>query len=50
MEYQIDEVKLKRMIKRIIDLEQTNANTKDFNDNEMVIKIKKIIEEEEKCY
>lgn len=47
---EINEEKLKKMLARIIKLEQENANTKDYNDNQMVMKIKKIIEEEEKCF
>ena len=46
----IDEEKLKIIIKNIIELERQNVKTKDKNDNEMVKAIRKIIEEELQCF
>lgn len=47
---QIDEKKVERMLRKIIIMEKQNIKTKQFNDSEMVKKIKKIIEEEVECY
>lgn len=47
---QIDKKKAERMLKRIIILEKNNLRTKQYNDAEMVKKIKKIIEEEVECF
>lgn len=40
----------KDMLQHIIVREKTNIKTKQFNDTEMVKKIKKMIEEEVQCY
>ena len=45
----IDEQKLNRIIKKIIQLENDNVKTREFNDEDIKKKIEKIIEEEEKC-
>lgn len=45
----IDEQKLNRIIKKIIQLENDNVKTREFNDEDMKKKIEKIIEEEIKC-
>lgn len=45
----IDEQKLSRIVKRIIQLENDNVKTKEYNDEDMKKNIEKIIEEEIKC-
>ena len=45
----IDEQKLNRIIKKIIQLENDNVKTREFNDKDLKKKIEKIIEEEVKC-
>lgn len=45
----IDEQKLSRIVKNIIQLENDNVKTREFNDEEIKKKITKIIEEEIKC-
>ena len=45
----IDEQKLNRIIKKIIQLENDNVKTREFNDEDLKKKIEKIIEEEVKC-
>ena len=50
MNEEINQDKLNRMLKKIIDLEKEYAQTNEGNDNEMKNKIKKIIEEEAECY
>lgn len=45
----IDDQKLSRIVKRIIQLENDNVKTREFNDEEIKKKIEKIIEEEVKC-
>ncbi len=45
----IDEQKLNRIIKKIIQLENDNVKTREFNDDDLKKKIEKIIEEEVKC-
>lgn len=47
---EIDTRKAKLMLQKIIVREKTNIKTKQFNDLEMVKKIKKMIEEEVQCY
>lgn len=47
---QIDEQKVARLIKRILNEERKNLSTKEKNDIEMVKLLKKMIEEEAKCY
>ena len=47
---EIDTRKAQLMLKKIIIKEKTNIKTKQFNDLEMVKKIKKMIEEEVQCY
>lgn len=44
----IDEQKLNRIIKKIIQLENDNVKTREFNDEDLKKKIEKIIEEEVK--
>ena len=46
---EIDKVKLNRIIKMIVELENENVKTREFNDDSMKKKIDKIIEEEVKC-
>ena len=46
----IDEQKLNRIIKKIIQLENDNVKTREFNDEDLKKKIEKIIEEELKCF
>ena len=45
----IDEQKLNIIIKKIIQLENDNVKTREFNDEDLKKKIEKIIEEEVKC-
>ena len=45
----IDNEKLKRIVKNIITLEKENVKTRELNDEDMKKKIEKIIEEEIKC-
>ena len=45
----IDEQKLNRIIKKIIQFENDNVKTREFNDEDLKKKIEKIIEEEVKC-
>lgn len=45
----IDDEKLKRIVKKIITLENDNVKTRELNDEDMKKKIAKIIEEEIKC-
>lgn len=45
----IDDKKLKRIVKKIITLENDNVKTRELNDEDMKKKIAKIIEEEIKC-
>ena len=45
----IDEQKLNRIIKKIIQLENDNVKTREFNDEDLKMKIENIIEEEVKC-
>ena len=47
---EIDTRKAQLMLQKIIIKEKTNIKTKQFNDLEMVKKIKKMIEEELQCY
>lgn len=47
---EVDTRKAQRMLQQIIIKEKTNIKTKQFNDLEMVKKIKKMIEEEAQCY
>jgi len=47
---EIDEKRAKRMLSKLILREKTNIKTKEFNDGQMVRMIKKMIEEEVKCY
>ena len=46
----IDNEKLKRIMKRIVEAENENVKTKARNDEDMIKMIDKIIEEEIKCY
>ena len=45
----IDEQKLNRIIKKIIQLENENVKTREFNDEDLKKKIETIIEEEGQC-
>lgn len=45
----IDDQKLSRIVKRIIQLENDNVKTREYNDEDIKKKIEKIIEEEIKC-
>ena len=45
----IDETKMKRILKKIVELENENVKTREYNDESMKKKIEKIIEEEVKC-
>ena len=45
----IDDQKLSRIVKRIIQLENNNVKTREYNDEDIKKKIEKIIEEEIKC-
>lgn len=45
----IEDQKLNRIVKRIIQLENENVKTREFNDEDIKKKIEKIIEEEIKC-
>ena len=47
---EVDTRKAQRMLQQIIVKEKTHIKTKQFNDLEMVKKIKKMIEEEVQCY
>ena len=47
---EIDTQKAQLMLQKVIVKEKTNIKTKQFNDLEMVKKIKKMIEEEVQCY
>ena len=47
---EIDTRKAQLMLQKIIVKEKTNIKTKQFNDLEMVQKIKMMIEEEVQCY
>lgn len=49
LSYIIDDKKLNIIIKRIIQLENDNVKTREFNDEEIKRKIDKIIKEELKC-
>lgn len=48
-ELMIDEQKLNRIVKKIIQLENDNVKTREYNDEDLKRKIEKIIEEEVKC-
>jgi hypothetical protein len=47
---EIDPEKAQLMLKKLILKEKINIKTKQYNDSEMVRKIKKMIEEEVQCY
>ena len=47
---EVDTRKAQIMLQRIIVKEKNNIKTKQYNDLEMVKKIKKMIEEEVQCY
>ena len=47
---QIDKIKVERLLKKLIIMEKQNIRTKQFNDNDIVKKIKKAIEEEVECF
>ena len=48
-ELMIDEQRLNRIVKKIIQLENDNVRTREYNDEDLKKKIEKIIEEEVKC-
>lgn len=48
-ELMIDEQRLNRIVKKIIQLENDNVKTREYNDEDLKKKIEKIIEEEVKC-
>lgn len=45
----IDDQRLSRIVKKIIQLENDNVKTREYNDEDIKKKIEKIIEEEIKC-
>lgn len=45
----VDDQKLSRIVKKIIQLENDNVKTRELNDEDIKKKIEKIIEEEVKC-
>lgn len=47
---EIDEKKAERLLRKIIIMEKQNLRTKQYNDAEMVRRIKKAIEEEVECF
>lgn len=47
---EVHSTKVQLMLQKLIVREKTNIKTKQYNDNEMVKMIKKMIEEEVKCY
>lgn len=47
---EINEKKAKRLLQKLILMEKKNLMSKQFGDNKMVEKIKKMIEEEVECY
>ena len=47
---EVEVEKAQRLIKKVIVKEKRNLSTKEFGTAEMVIKIKKMIEEEVECY
>ncbi len=46
----VDEQRVKRLLQKLIIMEKNNIKTKQYNEVEMVKKIKKAIEEEIECY
>jgi hypothetical protein len=46
----VDRVKVQRMLEKLVMSEKVNIKTKQYNDMDMVKKIKKMIEEEVECY
>ncbi len=47
---ELDQKKIKRLLKKIVIAEKTNLKTKQYSYGPMVNKIKKMIEEEVECY
>ena len=47
---EIDEIKAKRLLQKLIMIEKKNLMSKQFGDSEIVKKIKKMIEEEVQCF
>jgi len=47
---EVDIQKAQRMLTRLVIREKKNIKTKQYNDVQMVNQIKKMIEEEVKCY
>lgn len=50
VDLQVDDNKVKRLIKKIIIAELKNINSEEKNDTQMATDIRKMIEEEVKCY
>ena len=46
----VDVEKAQKLIKRVIVKEKRNLSTKEFSNPEMIIRIKKMIEEDVECY
>lgn len=46
----VDVEKAQKLIKRVIVKEKRNLSTKEFSNPEMIRRIKKMIEEDVKCY
>lgn len=47
---EVDIKKAQRMLKKLVVREKTNIKTKQYNDGQMINQIKKMIEEEVRCY
>ena len=47
---EVDDKKVNRLIKKIIIAELKNINSEEKNDTQMATEIRKMIEEEVKCY
>jgi len=47
---EVDNVKVNKLLNKLILREKLNIKTKQYNDREMVNIIKKMIEEEVQCY
>lgn len=45
----VDEIKVRRMLMKILMEERKNSKTKKYSDSEMVTRMQKIIEEEVEC-
>lgn len=47
---EVDTLKAQKMLAKLIMREKINIKTREYNDGRMVAMIKKLIEEEVKCY